>query len=67
MIGKWILIIGVVPAALGGVIWLIESLGVPLGRLPGDNRQARTVTSTCSRRTNDGFHCIVDVCLSMSP
>jgi len=36
MIGKWILIFGVVLIVVGAAIWLIESLGLPLGRLPGD-------------------------------
>jgi hypothetical protein len=38
MIGKWILICGVVLILVGAVIWLVESLGLPLGRLPGDIR-----------------------------
>ena len=38
MIGKWILIFGVVLIVVGGVVWLIESLGLQLGRLPGDIR-----------------------------
>ena len=38
MIGKWILIFGVVLVVVGAVVWLIESLGLPLGRLPGDIR-----------------------------
>jgi hypothetical protein len=38
MIGKWIVIFGVVVILVGAVIWLIESLGLPLGRLPGDIR-----------------------------
>ena len=38
MIGKWIVIFGVVLIALGAAIWLVESLGLPLGRLPGDIR-----------------------------
>ena len=36
MIGKWILIFGVVLVAIGAVVWLVETLGLPLGRLPGD-------------------------------
>jgi len=36
MIGKWILIFGVVLVVVGAGVWLIESLGLPLGRLPGD-------------------------------
>ena len=38
MIGKWVLVFGVVLIVLGTVIWLVESLGLPLGRLPGDIR-----------------------------
>ncbi len=38
MIGKWTLIFGVVLVVLGAVFWLLESLGLPLGRLPGDIR-----------------------------
>ena len=38
MTGKWILIVGVVLIAVGAIIWLIKSLGLPLGRLPGDVR-----------------------------
>lgn len=38
MIGKWILIVGVVLIVVGAVVWLVESLGLPLGRLPGDVR-----------------------------
>ncbi len=36
MIGKWILIFGVVLVVVGAVVWLVERLGLPLGRLPGD-------------------------------
>jgi len=38
MIGKWVLIFGVVLILVGAVVWLVESLGLPLGRLPGDIR-----------------------------
>ncbi len=38
MIGKGILIFGVVLIVVGAVVWLVESLGLPLGRLPGDIR-----------------------------
>ncbi len=38
MLGKWILIFGVLLVGVGAVVWLIESLGLPLGRLPGDIR-----------------------------
>ncbi len=38
MVGKWILILGVVLIVVGAIIWLIESVGLRLGRLPGDVR-----------------------------
>jgi hypothetical protein len=38
MIGKGILVFGVVLIVVGAVVWLLESLGLPLGRLPGDIR-----------------------------
>ncbi|MCE5269321.1 MAG: DUF2905 domain-containing protein [Planctomycetaceae bacterium] len=38
MVGKYILILGVFLALFGAIVWLIESLGLPLGRLPGDVR-----------------------------
>ena len=38
MIGKWILNFGVVLILVGAVVWLVETLGLPLGRLPGDIR-----------------------------
>jgi len=36
MVGKWILVFGVVLVAVGAAVWLAESLGWPIGRLPGD-------------------------------
>jgi hypothetical protein len=36
--GMWILIVGVVLIVVGAVVWLLEGLGLPLGRLPGDIR-----------------------------
>ena len=38
MIGKWILIFGVLLILVGAVVWLVETLGLPLARLPGDIR-----------------------------
>ena len=38
MIGKSILIFGVVLIVVGAAVWLIEAIGLPLGRLPGDIR-----------------------------
>ncbi len=45
MTGKWILIVGVVVLLVGAVIWSVESLGLPLGRLPGDIRMRGEVWS----------------------
>jgi hypothetical protein len=35
-IGKWIVLIGLGLAVLGGLVWLAGRVGLPLGRLPGD-------------------------------
>jgi O-antigen/teichoic acid export membrane protein len=40
-IGKWMAVAGLVVAAVGGAVWLIAKLGVPIGRLPGDLRVER--------------------------
>ena len=37
-LGKWIVILGLVLIAVGGLIWLLGRTGLPLGRLPGDVR-----------------------------
>ena len=35
-VGKWIILIGLGLAVLGGLVWLAGRAGLPLGRLPGD-------------------------------
>ena len=35
-LGKWIVLIGLGLAVLGGLVWLAGRFGLPLGRLPGD-------------------------------
>ena len=40
-LGKWIILVGLGLALLGGVIWLVGKTGLPLGRLPGDIRIER--------------------------
>ena len=35
-IGKWIIVIGLGLAVLGGLVWVAGRVGLPLGRLPGD-------------------------------
>ncbi len=35
-IGKWIVLLGLGLAVLGGLVWLAGRLGLPLGHLPGD-------------------------------
>jgi hypothetical protein len=37
-IGKWVVLVGLGIAAVGGMIWLASRLGLPLGNLPGDVR-----------------------------
>jgi hypothetical protein len=38
MIGKWIVLSGVLLIVVAAAVWLVERLGLPLGRLPGDLR-----------------------------
>jgi hypothetical protein len=40
-LGKWIILVGLSLALLGGVIWLVGKTDLPLGRLPGDIRIER--------------------------
>jgi len=40
-LGKWIILVGLGLALLGGVVWLVGKTGLPLGRLPGDIRIER--------------------------
>ena len=40
-LGKWIILVGLGLALVGGVIWLVGKTGLPLGRLPGDIRIER--------------------------
>jgi len=50
-LGKWLVVIGLGVAALGGLIWLVGRLGLPLGRLPGDfsyQRGGLTVYLPCA-------------------
>ncbi len=37
-LARWLVIAGIVIAALGGLLWILARLGLPLGRLPGDFR-----------------------------
>ncbi len=37
-IGKWIMLAGFIVVLVGGGVWLVGRLGLPLGRLPGDIR-----------------------------
>jgi hypothetical protein len=36
VVGKWMIVIGLGVALLGGGVWLAGRFGLPLGRLPGD-------------------------------
>ena len=53
-IGRWLLIFGVIVAAAGGLLWLADRTGLPLGRLPGDIRIER-----------EGFSCFVPLASSI--
>jgi hypothetical protein len=35
-IGKWLIVLGLVLAAVGGMIWIAGKVGIPFGGLPGD-------------------------------
>ncbi len=35
-LGRWIIVFGLVVVLLGGLVWAVGRLGLPLGRLPGD-------------------------------
>jgi hypothetical protein len=37
-LGKGIVALGVILIVLGGALWLLAKVGLPLGRLPGDIR-----------------------------
>jgi hypothetical protein len=37
-LGKGIVALGVILIVVGGALWLLAKVGVPLGRLPGDIR-----------------------------
>jgi hypothetical protein len=53
-IGKWLLVAGLVLAAVGALVWLAGRTGLPLGRLPGDIRIER-----------GGFSCFVPIATSI--
>ena len=40
-LGKWVVLLGLGLALVGGVIWLVGKTGLPLGQLPGDIRIER--------------------------
>ncbi len=37
-LARWLVVLGIGIAVLGGLLWLLARLGLPLGRLPGDFR-----------------------------
>lgn len=37
-LARWLIVLGLGLAALGGLIWLLGRSGLPIGRLPGDLR-----------------------------
>ena len=40
-VGKWLVVVGLVVAVVGGLFWIVGRAGLPLGRLPGDIRIER--------------------------
>jgi hypothetical protein len=53
-IGRWLLIFGLIVAAAGGLLWIADRIGLPLGRLPGDIRIER-----------EGFSCFIPLVSSI--
>ena len=45
-LGRWLVILGLGLAAIGGLVWVLGRAGLPLGRLPGDFR-LETGSLTC--------------------
>ena len=35
-LARWLIILGMIILAIGGILWLIARSGLPLGKLPGD-------------------------------
>ncbi len=35
-LARWLILVGIGIAVLGGLVWGLARLGLPLGRLPGD-------------------------------
>jgi hypothetical protein len=40
-VAKWVVVIGIGIVLLGGALWVVGRLGLPVGRLPGDIRVER--------------------------
>lgn len=36
VVGRWMILLGLGLAVMGGLVWLAGRFGLPLGRLPGD-------------------------------
>jgi hypothetical protein len=47
-LARWMILFGLSIAAIGGLIWVLGRMGLPLGRLPGD-----------LRFSSGGFTCLV--------
>jgi len=50
LLGKWIAILGLVLIVVGGLVWVLGKVGLPLGHLPGDIRIER-----------EGFSCYAPI------
>ncbi|NIM93881.1 MAG: DUF2905 family protein [Anaerolineales bacterium] len=40
-IARWLILVGLVIVAIGGILWIAARAGIPLGKLPGDIRIQR--------------------------
>lgn len=41
LFGRWLVVVGLGIAVVGGLVWVAGHFGLPLGRLPGDLRIER--------------------------
>lgn len=53
-LGKWLVLAGLGLVLIGGLVWGLSRLGLPVGNLPGDIRIQR-----------DGFSCFIPIATSI--
>jgi hypothetical protein len=65
-LARWLVIFGLVLAAVGGLIWLLGRTGLPIGRLPGDFRiQAGSITCLVPLATSILISLVLTVALNL--